>query len=70
MATIGYCTTFKLGDKVKPIASDDDTPLMTVCTIQLSATKNVINEYYEVAWFADGVFKEQWVKDHQIKKVG
>lgn len=66
---IGYCTSFKLGDKVKPITKDDDFPIMTICAIQIKASLNGIIEQYQVDWFSDGAFKDQWVDAHQIEKV-
>ena len=36
---IGYCTTYKLGDKVKPITKEEDCPVMNICSIQLCASQ-------------------------------
>ena len=66
---IGYCTTFKLGDKVKPITKDEDYPIMTVCAIQLGQTSNGIKELYQVDWFENGNFIDKWVEIHQIKGI-
>ena len=63
---IGYCTTFKLGDKVKPITKDEDYPIMTVCAIQLNSSQNGVKEIYQVDWFENGNFMDKWVEIHQI----
>ena len=66
---IGYCTTFKLGDKVKPITKDEDYPIMTVCAIQLNSAQNGIKELFQVDWFSEGSFMDKWVEAHQIKGI-
>ena len=66
---LGYCTTYKLGDKVKPITKDEDCPVMNICSIQLCASQNGIRETYQVDWFEEGAFRECWVECHQIKGI-
>ena len=66
---LGYFTTFKLGDKVKPVTNDEDYPIMTVCAIQLGQMGSNIKELYQVDWFKDGAFMDKWVECHQIAKV-
>ena len=64
---IGYCTKFKLGEKVKPITQEDECPIMTICAIQIVQAQNAIRETYQVDYF-DGAFHEVGVEAHQIKK--
>ena len=65
MSKIGYCTSFQLGDKVKPVGQKDFEPIMTVCAIQIRQSQTGVQEEFQVDWF-DGTFNTGWVEAHQI----
>lgn len=66
MSNIGYCTSFQLGAKVKPVGQEYTRPTMTVCAIQIKQSQTGISEEFMVDWFEDGAFHTDWVEAHQI----